>query len=158
MISSCLPNPYIWLFANAQYHLGFSTYAKLYPQMQILIDVSLYDSKYYDILASALRQAGSGRYEDAERLLKRCLSIQPSATDATYFLGAVRAAEGRPEEARHAWLESISRMHVLDNDTPHYGVVYAVGGAYLILAAERKLEATKKPLPRHVCGDAEAKR
>ena len=132
--TSRVPNRYLSLFVEKNFRQGFKVYAKLYTDGEMSTDVSLNDSHYYDILTSALRAASKNHFSQATMYLERCIALQPSATDSTFFLGVVDAAENQQFAARDKFLTSIDRMRVLDNSAPHYGTRYAVEGAYLLLS------------------------
>ena len=55
------------------------------------------------LIASAAR--GSGNFDRAEQALKRYREVYPNDTSALLELGNLRAAEGRTEDARKAWLD-----------------------------------------------------
>ena len=66
--------------------------------------------------ADALRHHQAGRLEDAERLYRQVLAIDPRHADSLHLLGVVAYQSGRPEQA----VELIGRALKLAKDVPFY--------------------------------------
>ena len=83
--------------------------------------------------ASSLEALRAGRFEEAERLLRRCLELAPVHPGASAHLAMHLAAEGRHEEAM-AWCESEL------NALPHHVLLGSIYG-WLLMSASRFEEA-----------------
>lgn len=70
--------------------------------------IALNDKDYFAYKGLGLAYARLGKPGDAEKVLRKCLDINPDFADARNDLGAVLATQKRMEEARKEWLAAFA--------------------------------------------------